>query len=532
MRRASAVLLAVALAACRVEIEGAACDADANCPGGQACGNDLKCSVRAASCEKCTVDARDCRGSDVVVCTNADPVCGTWAVETACAAEALACSSAACVCADPGGELTVDPYDGSAVDAARAPTGATQPPACRFRRLTDALGAANAWVAGAAGRTAQVRVDASPAVERPIVFGAEEAFPIRVGRDVAVVSAEPDAPANWAIEAPGGSGAAIEVLSGGKLEGFTVFTNAARDAAIAFGCTEDDPAPGSLRSVAVNATSMTNGIVVTEPCRVLLENVSSSGATGAALFVGDVAANVEAEAGAYRASARGLEVRAGAVALRGPEALDLYVGRTFGDGSTLEIDGNSDVGVYASPTDPPSPISLVLDRVLVRDNVGTGVKLEILVPESSVTITRTEIRRNAAASDSSAYGTNQRRAGGVVLVGPSPSEFTFQRNLVRANLGDQVGIDGGGWRLAGEPGCPSAADATGNTFQSCLSNGNEVHAESTGGNLVPAENNYWGTPPDGAFPRINALIDALPRCGPPAPTSLPECPELPTPPTN
>ncbi|MFO0582955.1 MAG: hypothetical protein U0229_11840 [Anaeromyxobacter sp.] len=90
MRRAILLLPALAaLAACSVELEGAACDTPGNtdqCPAGQKCGWDKKCSVRAADpdCLFCELDDTSCGGAENVLltCTRVDAACRTLSPTT------------------------------------------------------------------------------------------------------------------------------------------------------------------------------------------------------------------------------------------------------------------------------------------------------------------------------------------------------------------------------------------------------------------------------------------------------------------
>ena len=74
----------LALAGCKVEVEGAPCSVPgqgADCPSGQACGNDLRCSMAAASagCVFCTDGAPGCSGPDVVRCAvDRSQACASW----------------------------------------------------------------------------------------------------------------------------------------------------------------------------------------------------------------------------------------------------------------------------------------------------------------------------------------------------------------------------------------------------------------------------------------------------------------------
>jgi hypothetical protein len=88
-------LLALLVAACEVDVDGAPCAVPGetgDCPGGQACGNDRRCSARALGCAatRCLPDSGgDCLdptgiGSGTAVarrCVDTDPVCGAWTLD-------------------------------------------------------------------------------------------------------------------------------------------------------------------------------------------------------------------------------------------------------------------------------------------------------------------------------------------------------------------------------------------------------------------------------------------------------------------
>ncbi|MBI5067827.1 MAG: hypothetical protein HZB56_06265 [Deltaproteobacteria bacterium] len=104
MRRlALAVLLALAGTACSVKTEGAACtiEGESNCPAGQACGYDGKCSEEAAGCGTiCT--QHSCSGQTLRRCEPTSAVCAALQQNgTTCeASQACDATAGACVCRD------------------------------------------------------------------------------------------------------------------------------------------------------------------------------------------------------------------------------------------------------------------------------------------------------------------------------------------------------------------------------------------------------------------------------------------------
>lgn len=110
MRRAILLLPALAaLAACSVELEGAACDTPGNtdqCPAGQKCGNDHRCSVAAAdpACGFCEIGTTQCNGTTKVQsCAKVDDVCSRWNEVTCTGDERCLGSAGAFSCAVPEG---------------------------------------------------------------------------------------------------------------------------------------------------------------------------------------------------------------------------------------------------------------------------------------------------------------------------------------------------------------------------------------------------------------------------------------------
>ena len=101
MRRLAAALWLLA-AACTVPLEGAPCNDSTNCPGGQACGYDMKCSTEAAQCSQpaCLPGQQACATDGTVVScqSNGTSICGIFpASGTSCPAGQTCGPSAQCV---------------------------------------------------------------------------------------------------------------------------------------------------------------------------------------------------------------------------------------------------------------------------------------------------------------------------------------------------------------------------------------------------------------------------------------------------
>lgn len=440
MRHLALAAAALALSACQVDVEGAACavpGATAQCPSGQACGNDLRCSKRAAACAgaRCTPDEVGCSDAqDVVRCDGeADPVCGAWVTTKDCAAGLLCRRATAeappdCFCPDAAaGELLVDPVAGSAADALPAPTGAREPAACRFGALSDALARA-----AAGGGAAVVAAGATPATY-PVA--ADLVIPPGVALRA---DDDPAAPADRILALGDGVAAAgLTLGAGSTLSGLTVRNDAAADAAVAVrvDCAAGDAA--RLADVSIQAAraggALAAGVRAAGACPVVLERVTIAGAAAQGLAVAR-----DAGAGAVTASDAVLDGNGEGVRLtRG----DLTLARVV-------VRGSAGAGVVAAAGQEGL---LTLDACTVQDNGDTGVVLE--ANTARVWISGTRICRNAAATARGAF-TTKRPVGGLYVAGNPPADaasVAFTANAVHGNAGDQVLVSGSAspWRLDG-----------------------------------------------------------------------------------
>jgi hypothetical protein len=544
----AAIVLGAALAAalaggCKVETEGAPCEVVAatdQCPSGQRCGTNLKCSEAAAACTPCVTGARGCNAAQNArgTCASSGPddPCGTVVPDQDGGCGPLLCDASGvepvCACRIPAGAVFwADPVAGETADAVPAPTGAEEPPACRFRTLKLAVAAAAQEVAGGAP-SATVRAAGTPAFGAPVVFGAEsgETFPVEVAPGVTVAAGGGD-PDDWVIEgADPAARAIVSVAAGGALDGFTVRSAAtAGDAtrpAIELACAS--AASARLDHLRVDAFGWGFGIAVLGSCGFDATGTEVSRATTAALLVDaeTTAVASSASGGKFFGSRYGVQVRSGTLTLSGAPPLE--VGQSFEVASTLEIFENSDYGIYLDPT---QAVEVTLSGVLVRDNAGTGIRLGNGLGGSSVAIRGCEIRSNRAESLSSIYGPSDdlRRAGGLILNGTSPA-LTFSRNLVRANGGDQVGIySNTAWSLSGTSCPPTTSAADGNVFTCLDGSGGPFYAVyARSGVASQARYDYW----DPAYPEVVNVAADDSVCAPPRdnggePVTLPACPAPP-----
>lgn len=514
MRRLAVAAAALALAACQVDVEGAACEvpgATAQCPSGQACGNDLRCSRRAAACDggPCTPGQVTCSAAgDVVRCDGTgDAVCGgTWTQVADCGAGVLcglrtAGADPVCYCPDAaGGELWVDPVAG-APQGEPAPTGAREPAQCRFRALSDALARA-----AEGGGTSVVAAGAVPAVY-PVA--ADLVIPPGVtlrGDDA------PAAPAGRILALGDGVAAAgVTLGAGSTLAGVTVRDDAAPDAAVAIrtACAAGDPA--RVADVAVAASreggALAAGLRLEGSCPVALERVTVSGAAGPGVAV-------------VRELAVGAPVTAEDSVLQGNVQEGLRLGR--GDVTLLRVTlaANGGAGLVAAAG---ADGRITLEGCTIRDNGATGVVLE--ANTARVWITGTRICRNAA-TQRGAF-TTKRAVGGLYLAGNPPAAAQavgFSANAIHGNAGDQVLVSGSvtPWHLDG------GADACGagrNVFgEYAPSPARGLVADSA---VVSARWNGWAgvVPAPGidyeAITGVSpASVDALTYCDPPTAAEL------------
>jgi hypothetical protein len=515
MRAAPLLIAALALAACHVNVEGAPCalpGATTDCPGGQACGNDGRCSTRAAGCVSaqvfCTpgVTAKRCSANFAAIetCFSGDEVCGSWGVATAqddCAAAALVCGepagAAACVCSTPTSELAVDV---GAPQGPHAPTGAAQPTECRFSKLGDALAAASA-------RGGATTVKAYASAGTPVVF-ASEAFPLVVPPGVTLATdATPSKPSDWIVTAASGTGNVVELHEGAVVDGFTFRSTGATGDGMVVTCAAGATSPAIARNVVVDGgNALGRGVVVTGTCGLVVTQLDESRATKAGLYVdaSSPSVGISITGGSLRNNGQsGAEVIAGLLSLAGTGAT-----------ARFDISANGRHGVRAA-SDPISPraLSLALSFVDVHNNGEVGVLVRDLAAASSGSISSSFFRKNSATAAYSIYGTG-RIAGGLLLWGNLPMTqgatpvpaFAFKGNTVCSNTGDAIGVySNDPWPLSGD-----ACNGTSNVFVNPAASSYYVYSTTAGADL-PAVNNLWAPDPPTGLVMKAAFV---PSCGP------------------
>jgi hypothetical protein len=475
-------LLVAALAACQVDVEGAPCriGSAGDCPAGQGCGFDERCSTRAASagCPVCTPGAVRCEDTKIQECSadadrGGDPVCGGWVMTTQCRG-GLVCGEKSgvpgCECAEvTDGVFWADPAAGQ--DASLVATGALEPSACRMPRLTDALAKASAFVAG------NGVVRAVPSGDAAMVFE-HESFPLRIPTNVTL-----EASTTATIRAPPSSTSTSLVELHGVLSGFVIENVAAQGIGIEARCVGSKPP--EMRDVLVEgAGTLANGILVSGPCGSYIEDVFVRRANGAALVV-DAApeAMTTARGGRFAESGVGVELRGGTLEIE-PGAAPTEIASNVREG--LLISGGNGLRARAA-------------RVDVASNGGTGVVIEAVPATAEISLDGCTIRSNGFAA-ARTYGSDPPRTAGGMLVAQTSTltAFSFTGNTVFANAGDQVGVwSEGAWSFSGGA-CGGASNAFG-----CIGTG-AYALYATSRATVDATFNVWSSDPP-------TLIVSVPR---------------------
>ncbi len=393
-----AIVAALLLGGCSVDVEGAPCREPfetTDCPAGQACGNNLRCSARALACGagRCTpgVDPTTCSTvtQTATRCDRSDPVCGRW-VEDDCGGRGMHCGTrgGGCECPEYIGTVVVAGA-GGALDRNLPPypRGQASPPECRFGKLADALflatttGPATVQVVGNAG--AQV------------VFGTAtaESWPLTVRPNVTVLPA--DAPAGATV-IRGAPGAAKLAVVQGVLQGVRVEGGGATGTGVELACGASGvPA---LRGVSVDGGGvldpsnvvtggLASGIAVTGACGARITGAAVSAVSGPALAIEPTgAASVVVLGGTFGGSEIGIRIRGGAVTIApDPDGASTpIVSGNAGEG--IVFGGGVGGALFAVP-------DATIDRAVVSHNGGTGIVLASLSePASHVRLHRCDVR--------------------------------------------------------------------------------------------------------------------------------------------
>lgn len=452
MRAAPVLVAALALAACHVNVEGAPCaqpGATTDCPGGQACGVDLKCSTWAASCVS--------RGL-----------------------------SGACECGtNAGTEFAADPSLGSAPGGIPFPTGIATPPECRFRKLGDALAAASAH----GGPTT---VKAYGGAGTPVVF-AGETFPLVVASDVTVAGA--DSPAGETIIRGNAATSVAMVALQGTLQRVHLENVSTTGNGVDMTCGAAGLPTLSDVIVSAGTQKLAKGVTLSGSCGALLERVDVSGASGAALDIAVAAtAPITVNGGKFHMSGIGVKANGGTLVFQS----DPTTGAT-------EATDNTGIGILL--TGSATAVNATLSGVLVARNGGTGVVIGSVPSTSTLSLNACDVHSNATVSPT-AYGPAPgRNAGGILLLSPPVTIPTFkmQSSLIYANHGgtfgaDEIAFEGGtGWALT------TLSCATANAI-GCIGTGYSVSVLGSG--TVDAQYTTW---PPGAS-TTNGFVNSSNPC--------------------
>ena len=474
LRLPLAAALAALLGGCVVDVDGAPCTVPGqspDCPSGQACGNDHRCSARAATCvssgARCAPGTGgaclDPSGATTGVdrarrCVGDDPVCGRWIVEP-CTDAGLTCAlrtdvGARCVCPPTATrDLAVRP-DGSPGDAPPFPTGAGSPPVCAFLRLGDGLEAARGIAAADPSAAVTVTAGGVAADATRTFSGATgERFPLPITDRVSLRSEPGGGAYEIVFDAENGPTAPVVLHSGGALAGFAV-RNGKADAshdALQLSC-DGSTTPARLASVTLDGRGaggvrLGHGVVAGATCGIVAQDVTVRDMSVAALVIDSAAGlpSVAFTGGSITGCGDGIVVTNGRLLLDG-----------------ARIAGNAGMGVRAPFGGSPR---VELRRSKIVGNGDTGVALGSAL---EVRITGTTVYANGAVTRWEGVPSSNvsSRSGGIVLLGepPAPGSLDVSRNRVYANEGDQILVIGTKniWTFDGACG----ADADGPLFNS------------------------------------------------------------------
>jgi hypothetical protein len=504
MRRACVILAALAFAACKVDVEGAGCvtpGSRAECPDGQACGNDLRCSIRAASCAaRCDLGPTRCiDGATLETCIpDLDPVCGTLRPQ-ACATN-LACvdrpTSHACECAANLTAVFAAGTGGSSLGGPWYPTGLPDPPQCRFKKLGDALDAAVAY-----GGTTTVQAFGGGS-GGPVMF-TSETFPLVVPADVTIFGA--DSPAGETIIQGDAATPATMVTLQGTLERVHLQNVSMTGNGVDMTC----GATGSptLRDVVVSAGAqkLAKGVTVSGPCGAILERVDASGASAAALDIAVPATPIVIVSGCWlHGCGAGIQASGGKVGI-------------FADSTTgalTQVTDNTGAGIVLSGT---TATEASLASVLVARNGGTGIYINQIPIASKLTMVSCDVHSNGTATPQTYGPSPQRVAGGILLTQSSLATFSLQSNRIYANDGN-MGADELAFYSSGAWSVNNSACGSANTF-GCTGGGVVVGtpaAVSITAGTVDARTSRWSVVP----PPLSGTVTWSPEC----PGTPPACP--------
>jgi hypothetical protein len=485
---APALAAALLLAACSVDVEGAPCTkpwvASGECPDGQACGNDLRCSTRAFACAAsrdahCVPGAgSECVGVQVDPdtvhnasrhCTASDPVCGRWVVDDCTARDGMVCgqrdaAAALCECPDPDVDTSVlvaDAVQGSP-DASRAPfPRGVGPPQCRFASLWDALAA-----------TTVFGIAPAKVVAMDGVF-VDTRVPLLVKQQVTLAAADPAHPPTLRGSPGAGSAPLFEVQ--GVLDGFRVLGGGAPGIGVQVACRGRVPVSAfgvpEVRNVSLDGGGILDlGIVVgTLPdgstgCGGVVQGASVTGVARDALRLEpETWGTARVQGGSFGGSGVGIHATRGTMTIDPDPATSAVV----------RVAANAGVGVLVDNLHVAAVLDVTLNGLDVSANGGPGIAAgnNAFPAAAKVRIRASDVHGNGKATAAA--------DGGILFPVSATSIAIFELSGTRvwSNAGDQVAIAASPTAAVGLP--SASCDATANWIGCAGTNASIANLRST-----------------------------------------------------
>jgi hypothetical protein len=435
--------------------------------------------------------------------------CLVWQQTTSCSTSGLVCASsnASLVCQCPaytGSSFYADAFNGSTTGALPFPTGAQSPLVCRFKKLGDALSAANAK-----GTGSQAIASGFVTNGAAMVF-TRETLPLTVSDGVTLTTSDvPLTPADYVIDFDSSTASAAVVLTGGGVGSTTTFSgftvqNAGGMAgadAVDLACTSG----GSIKldtdilNGASQRTTLTNGLNVSGTCAVTTNALDVEGFTNDGVLVAP--SNNTTTIGMTGGTIGGAATAANGIGIQlSTGALSL---------TNVVVSDSTTVGINDTPNGGDAALTMTGGQVVGSGQEGILVALGTgATAASTVSITGTEITGNNTsagalpgvwiqARNAVFDGVNvHANTGGGVLVeavaaGPSPPTATvtsvsavshFDSNIAgastfngtgfRARLTGQVTLSGA--TFSNNAGSGAHAENSPVTFQGGTFNANAV----------------------------------------------------------
>lgn len=461
MRHLITLAAVAALAGCSVDVEGAACSDDGNCPAGQRCGHDGTCSEAAAACPGPICQQNECSGQTLRTCVpDAQGVCATLSDSTCSAHQTCNATTGVCDCASGGCTAGVDSFCAPVGELVTCATEATT--GCRFEASSSPC-AVGETCGGAPTATCSC-----PAIGACTTAGDRscngdkllECVPVEVGslcnvwvefEDCAIsqLSCSPGTPAACTCPSPSQSPVVLHADPGAQTRPSLVRTGVLDPSICRYKAMSEALAAASSGAIVKAVGFAGTPVVFTEgpftvPAGV---EVTTDDAT-------PTPANYVVEPSAAVATSTFISMKPGArlagLTIRNTSASGVGVAIDCpGVGDTAPITLDS-VHVIGEGTGTPAPrfsnglrhggnCSLVLTNSTVEGANDTGVLITDAAAATSLTMTGNLIHRNLANVTPYTIGASDRYGGGLVIFGAThPDTVTFQRNQLSSNAGDQI----------------------------------------------------------------------------------------------